>query len=125
MNQSSYANPTVGKNYYSVENTNGASTASNHVKYSSYKIEKLPKIGLNAGSSWDINILKYTSSNGASLPPTSFGNDGSISSSDSSRVNATWLDSSVLRITAQSGFSSGSPVDIDVIASPNSGSARG
>jgi hypothetical protein len=58
--QASYNTATVGTNIYEADNAYGSSTAGNEVKYSTYKIYKLPKVGLTVGSSWDVNVANYT-----------------------------------------------------------------
>ncbi len=130
--QAQYPTSTVGTNVYEMNNTIESSTASNLVKYSYFKIQKLPAIGLNPGSSWNINVASYTLNESgpvlssahvdvSPMPypfyPNSFGNVSALIVSDPSLVNATWLDSTSISITALSGFTSGNPVSVDVIAS--------
>ena len=116
VSQSSYSVPTVGPNTYRAINSAGFADANNKVKYSTYKIYKLPKMGLSVGNSVDINLADYTyDSNGHAIPP-SFGNTDSLIISDTTKVSATWTDTSVLHITLLESTSA--PVFVDVIASP-------
>jgi hypothetical protein len=119
-NQGAYGSPTVGTNTFIASNAIGASTAISQVKYSTYKIYKLPKVGLTVGSSWDVNVANYTySSIGLSIPP-SFGNPDAISVSDTTLVSATWLGNTAIHITSLQPFSGA--VNVNVIASPDSSS---
>ncbi len=105
---------------------NSFSTTTSITKYSTYRINKLPKIGLNIGSSYKINIAGYTNSlaTSAGVIAQSYGNNQSISVSDPTHISASWLNDSILQVQALSGFTSG-PVSVYVIASPNSGSPFG
>ncbi len=115
--QGAYGSPTVGTNTFIASNAVGTSTADSQVKYSTYKIYKLPEIGLTVGSSWDVNVGNYTyDTSGLALSP-SFGNQDSLNVSDLSSVTAYWVNDSVVRITSLQSFSGA--VDIDVTASPN------
>ncbi len=116
VSQSSYNAATTGINVYKDLNALGSSTASNKVKYSTYKIDKLPIIGLTAGSSWELNLTNYMSNVLGPIIPPSFGNPSSIIMSNPSIVTATWIDSTVIRIQSLQSFSG--PVYVDVIASP-------
>ncbi len=131
VGENSYGSSTVGTNIYEAANENGYSNATNEVKYSYYKIYKLPHVGLTAGSSWDINVAKYTYNEfgsvlAAALPaipdifpnyPPSFGNASALIVSDTTLVSAVWLDSTSIRITSSPTYTSGGPVSVDVIAS--------
>ncbi len=115
--QGAYGSFTVGTNTFIASNTMGASTANSQVKYSTYKICKLPKVGLTVGSSWNVNVANYTySSSGLEIPP-SFGNPDAISVSDTTLVSATWLGNTAIQLTSLQAFSG--PVEVNVTASPN------
>ena len=118
VNQSAYGSPTTGINIYLADNAYGEGTATNEVKYSTYKIYKLPKVGLTVGSSWDVNVANYTyDSNGLAIPP-SYGNPDAITVGDTTLVSATWLGNTVIHITSLQPFSGA--VNVNVIASPDS-----
>ncbi len=123
VNQGAYGSATVGTNTFVISNSMGTTTASNEVKYSTFKIYKLPQVGLTLGSSWDLNISGYTSSStGLAIPP-SFGNTDSLNVSDTTLVSATWLGNTVIRLTSLQSFYGA--VNVDVIASTNSNSPFG
>ncbi len=114
--ESTYVSATTGVNQYFVANSYGVLTATNKVKYSTYKIWKLPKVGLTPGSSWDVNVASYTyDTTGNDLPP-SFGNASSLILSNPSNVTAYWTTSSVVHIVAMPSFIGSA--EVDVIASP-------
>ena len=120
VSQASYSSTATGKNRYLISNSYGASTSFNKVKYTRYKIQKFPKMGLTAGQSMTLNLLNYTStSTGKAIAP-SFGNPTALVISTPSLVTATWVNSTVLQVSALSGFTTGNGVYIDIIASPNS-----
>lgn len=116
VDQSAYSQATVGINSYLISDIFGSNTSTNTVKYSTYKIQKLPKVGLTAGSSWDVNVASYTISSGAALPPPSFGNNNSLIISDLSEITAYWVGSTIVRVVSFASFNS--PAEVDVIASP-------
>ena len=91
--------------------------ASNLVKYSTYKIRKLPRLGMNVGDIVDINMGDYTYNESGKAVAESFGNPLAIENPDSSKITAEWLDNSTLRVTALSELTSG-PTLVNVIASP-------
>ena len=116
VNQNAYSSATTGTNIYLADNAYGEGTATNKVKYSTYKIYKLPKVGLTVGSSWDVNVANYTySSSGLAIPP-SFGNPDAISVSDTTLVSATWFGNTVIQLTSLQAFSG--PVEVDVSLLP-------
>ncbi len=116
-----YASATVVTNSYSLGNIYGAETASNLLKYSTYKIKELPEVGLNPGESYFLNIANYTfDTTGLAIPP-SFGNVSALIVSDTTLVNATWSGTTAVNITLIAS-SSATPVTVDIIASPNSNS---
>ncbi len=116
VNELSYSSSTVGLNAYGTSNGLSTNTVTNLVKYSTYKIQELPKIGLTPGSSYVIDVANYTLSDGASLPPPSFGNPSSITVSDFTRVTAYWSGDTAVVVTSLSPFFG--EVDVDVIAAP-------
>lgn len=118
VNQNQYGSVTVGTNTYQIINPSGSSSCNNEVKYSTYKIYELPKVGLTAGSSWDVNMANYTyNSSGLAIPP-SFGNAAALIVSDTTMINATWVGDTIIEITSLQA--STGAVSVDVIASPSS-----
>jgi hypothetical protein len=116
VSQGAYGSATVGTNMFIISNSIGASTVSNEVKYSTYKIYKLPHVGLTVGSSWDVNVAGYTyNSTGLALPP-SFGMVDSLST-DNPAIAASWLNNSTVHITATTTISS--VANVYITASPN------
>lgn len=117
VSETIYDTATTGTNTYEISNGGGSSSASGLVKYSTYRIRKLPHVGLTPGSSWDVNVASYTyNSTGLAIPP-SFYNPAAISVSDTTLVSATWVGATVIHLTSLQSFSN--PVEVDVIASPN------
>ena len=119
VSQSPYSFATTGFNIYRATGSSTTDFASNKVKYSTYKIHKLPRIGMNYGSSMDINLVKYTYSSTGFACPESYGNAAAIHVDDTTKVNVTWINSSTIRINALSSLTTGAAV-IYVSASPNS-----
>ncbi len=116
ISQDSYGSSTVGTNTFIMRNSVGTSTVNNEVKYSTYKINKLPHVGLTVGSFWDVNMANYTyDSSGLALPP-SFGIMDSLST-DNPAITATWSDNSTVQITLVSTLSG--MANAYVTASPN------
>jgi len=116
--QAAYSSATTGTNLFIALNTLGYETVSNKVKYSTYRINRLPKIGLTAGNSYDLVLAPYVfdTSYINAIPP-SFGGASSVTLSNSSTLAAEWVNDSILRISAASTFNEASYVDI--IASPS------
>jgi PKD repeat protein len=114
--QAAYGSATTGTNSYEITNTAGSSTSSGLIKYSTYRIQRLPIVGLTAGSHYDLNVENFTyNSSGVALPP-SFGNPTSLSVSNLSDVTAYWVNDSVVRITSLQSFTG--DVVVNVTASP-------
>lgn len=110
VNQGGWASATIGNNSYSAVNDGGTGTASNKVKWSTSRIGKLPKVGLTVGNSWDVNV-------GAKVTPAipaSFGVPGSLIISDTTKVTATWVGNTIVRVTLIA--SATGPVNVDVVA---------
>ena len=117
ISQGTYNQATSGYNYYKITGSWGEDTSSNKVKYSTYKITKLPVIGIKMGEAIDFPIGKYTyDSTGNSLPP-SYGNPSSLISSEPAELQAQWSGNTRISIMALSGFTSGEYLDI--VASPS------
>ena len=121
-----YDKATVETNIFRSYFSNGSMIDnSNKGKYATYRMLKLPIIGLRPGQSYDVNLLKYTSDkDGIKIAP-SFGKTSSVVVSNSSIISTSWVTNTVLRITALSGFTSGPGISVDVIASPNTGPVFG
>jgi hypothetical protein len=107
-----YGAATVGDNVYRGINEGGFGDAANKLKYSTYRINKLPKVGLNIGDSVNVIVGNYVSP----ANPPSFGNDAALIVSDLSQVTAVWADANTVTITALTGATG--PVNVDVIAAP-------
>lgn len=118
VNQSEYSLATTGTNVFVAEGVSSNDTVSNKVKYSTYKIYQLPKIGLTAGKSFDFDLGTYVRDSEYNFVcPPSFGVSSSLSFSNESTLMAQWVNESVLRIIASGDFSE--PAWVDVIASPS------
>jgi PKD repeat protein len=116
VSQGAYGSATVGTNTFIMSNSVGASTVNNEVKYSTYKIYKLPHVGVTVGSSYDLNLANYTyNMSGQALPP-SFGSMDALST-DNAAITAAWLDNSTIQITSVTTFSG--TANVLVTASPN------
>ncbi len=116
VNQGGYFNSaTSGTNVYTASNNSATVTLANKVKYSRYRIQKLPKVGLNVGESYTVNVLNYTLADGVPLPPPSFGFSDALQVSDSTLVSATWSGNTAVIITALAPNQNG-PVYVYVIA---------
>ncbi len=120
VSQGSYTVATVGLNSYQIAGTLGTTTASYLAKYSTYKIYKLPKIGLNIGESYTVNVANYTYDS-TGLPtlaiPASYGNPNALFITDTTKVSAVWDGNTAVTITALSVISGADLVE--VIASPS------
>ncbi len=120
VSQGSYTVATVGLNSYQIAGTLGTTTASYLAKYSTYKIYKLPKIGLNIGESYTVNVANYTYDS-TGLPtlaiPASYGNPNALFITDTTKVSAVWSGNTAVTITALAAI--GGADLVDVIASPS------
>ncbi len=85
------------------------------IKVSTYRLNKLPVVGINPGGTVDINILDYCyDTTGKALAP-SFGYSDSLIQDAEALVQATWVSNSVIRLTASTTFNFGCAA-IDVVA---------
>ncbi len=116
VSELAYGSATTGTNTYEVTNTIGSSSSNGLVKYSSYRIQKLPIVGLTPGSSFDVNVENYTYDSGGLALPPSYGEPAALSISNLSDVTAYWVNDSVVRIVSLQSFTGA--VDVDVTASP-------
>jgi hypothetical protein len=112
VNYASYGAATVGDNVYRGENEGGFGDAANKLKFSTYRINKLPKVGLSVGESVNVVVGNYVSP----ASPPSFGNLDALIVSDTAQVSAVWADANTVTITALTGATG--PVNVDVIAAP-------
>jgi hypothetical protein len=112
VSYASYGAATVGQNTYRGDNEGGFGQAINKLKYSTYRINKLPKVGLNVGDSVNVVVGNYVSP----ASPPSFGNAAALIVSDTAQVSAIWADANTVTITALTGATG--PVNVDVIAAP-------
>jgi len=110
--QGGYGAATVGNNSYNASNAGGTVTATNKVKWSTYRINKLPNVGLNVGASVTINVGSQVSPAG----PASFGSAAALIVSDPTKVTAAWVGTTQVTISLISAASA--PVFVDVIAAP-------
>lgn len=122
VNQAGYSAATDGPNTFGMLNGGSASTTSvsNKTKFSTYKIDKLGKVGLTAGSSYTVTPSVSNASGPATAP--SFGNPAAIVVSDTTKVTAAW-DATSTKVVITSIAASATPVTVDVIASPVSGAS--
>lgn len=107
----SYGLTTVYAFTYRGVNDGGQGDANNKIKYSTFKIGKLPKFGLNLGNYVDVNVGAKVTGTGF---PLSFGNTGAVIVSDTTKVSATWQNASVLRVQLNAAIAA--PIYVDVIA---------
>ena len=123
LNIQAYSTATAGWNNFQVTGDYGIITSYNPLKYSTYKIQKLPVLGMTSNSTIDIVLSKYvTDSSGTHLPP-SFGNASSITYIHPA-LNVQWMNSSVLRIVTLSNFTTPGTIQITAatVANPPFGS---
>jgi hypothetical protein len=115
VNQGTFGATTVGSNTYLLGNAGGTANAVSKTKWATYKIKRLPKIGLTVGDSYSLNLI----AGGYVSPglPASFGQAAAIVSSDPTKVTAAWADASTITISLISSASS--PVNVDVTAAPS------
>ncbi len=115
VNFSAYSQATSGNCSFLAQNILGIATSQNKLKYSTYKINKLPYVGINAQQSVTFPIRDYTyDSTGKAIPP-SFGKTASLVVSDTTKIQVVWTADSSIQITCLSAISD--PVYVDVYAS--------
>lgn len=119
VSYTSYGAATVGQNTYRGDNEGGFGLAVNKLKFSTYRINKLPKVGLSVGESVNVVVGNYVSP----ASPPSFGNLDALIVSDTAQVSAIWADANTVTITALTGATG--PVNVDVIAAPISSQPYG
>lgn len=111
--QGGFASATVGTNTFTATNEGGPGVQTNKVKWSTYRISKLPIVGLNVGQSVTINVgSKVSPAN-----PPSFGTAGALVISDPTKVTAVWADANNVTVSLISAATA--PVYVSVIASPS------
>lgn len=108
--QGGWASATIGSNTYTASNDGGTGIASNKVKWSTFRIGKLPKVGLTVGDSWDVNVGNKVQPS----IPGSFGFPGALIVSDVSKVTASWSGNTIVHITLLAAATG--PVNVDVVA---------
>lgn len=111
VNYGSWASATSFAFAYRGVNDGGTGYAYNKVKVATFKVNKLPKIGLTVGGSADI-VVGFTGTG----TPASFGNTGALTVSDTTKVTATWKNTTTVTVTLNAAISA--PVNVDVVASP-------
>ncbi len=116
VSQGVYNSATSGWNSYVVSNSYGGCTGNNKVRYSTYRLNKLPWIGIRSGEKVVLNLSDYCYSTTGRIIPPSFGSASALAVSDTSQLSVRWIDSSNIEISALSGFTASAWVD--VIASP-------
>ncbi len=112
VNQNMYSAATADSDVYQINGLLSSSSSGNKVKYSTYKIYKLPKVGLTSGSSWDVKVANYTYNASGPVIPPSFGNAGAIIVSDTTKITATWAGNTIVHITSLQAFTGAESVDI-------------
>ena len=122
--QFGYASATSGINVFYINNLTSFSYGTSKIKFSTYIIHKIPKIGITLGQSLDLNVAQYVinDGSGSSVPPN-FGNTGSLSVSDPTKLSVTWTGNTVLHITPLSKYTGA--VYVYLAASPNASQPYG
>lgn len=116
VTQNTYSLATIGVNKFTLTNVYGTYTAATKVKYSTYKIKKLPWISLRPNQTEVFNMSDYCSKlSGPVLAPT-FGNISSLLVSDTTKLQVRWINSAKIEITATSRFTTAE--FIQIIAAP-------
>jgi uncharacterized lipoprotein YddW (UPF0748 family)/PKD repeat protein len=123
VSEGAYSQATSGTNYYRISGSWGEDTSSNRVKYSTYKITKLPIIGVKKNMAVDFPISEYAYDSAGKSIPDSFGHPDSLVISDTTAIQAQWAGDSIIQIQAGSEFTT--ERYIDIIASPSESSPFG
>jgi len=116
VSQGAYSSGTCGTNTYVVSNLYGSCTVSNKVKYSTYKMRKLPDVALKPGQSEHFDITAYCYDTAGATVAPSFGYPDSILEGNPSWVTGNWDGTTQVIISSQSGFTTGQS-HLDLIAS--------
>ena len=116
VSQDAYALVTTGTNSFYINGSFGITTSESAVKYSSYKLKKLPYMGIIPGTYQDFPIYQYAFDSLGGVIPESFGYTDALSVSDTTKINAAWLNSSTIRITAVESLDTA--VFVDIVAAP-------
>jgi hypothetical protein len=114
VNYAAYGSATTFVFAYSATNAGGTGYASNKAKWSTYKFGILPNVTLSVGAYADVNVGSLVANASGPAIPASFGYPGALAVSDTTKVAATWQNSSVLRIQLNNAISA--PVNVDITA---------
>jgi hypothetical protein len=114
-----YSSVTGTNNTYTASNAGGTTPASNKAKWTTYRINKLPKVALNVGDSFNLDLTGYTSNSTGAAVPASFGNANALIVSDPTKVTAVWDAASTAVTISLITASPAAPVFVDIIASPS------
>ena len=105
-------------NIFGIGSETGYAEGTGWVKYSSYRIKKLPFIGLNPGKGYDLPIWQYCyGTTGVIMIPPSFGTASSVTISNSKALSAQWTGNYLIHINALSGLTA--PASLLIYASPS------
>jgi len=111
IQQNAYSLATSGVNTLRYDHC-GIKDSNYAVKYSTYKMDKLPKVGISPNQTIQLNIARYChDSSGPAIPPT-FGSSGALWVEDTTKISASWLDDSTIQITAHGSFNGMAPITI-------------
>jgi len=122
VSYSSLAFATTGQIRYYTYNSRKSFFGKQKIKYSTYKIRKLPHVGLRPGQSESIEVSKYTYDSTGIALPNSYGNSSAAQASGLGLSAAFQTGNSWIKLTADSTFSA--PGYVDILASPNDNPAN-
>jgi C1A family cysteine protease len=117
INQAAYSSATIGSNNLQISYSGNTANGLGLVKYSSYRLAKLPRIGLNPGDSVNVSLAGYCRDSAGTIIPPSFGYKDALVVEDTTLLTAEWLDSSTIKLTALSKLTGGISTKAYVIAS--------
>lgn len=114
VHQGSYSLATVGGNALVMSNGTSSVTSFNKVKYSTYKISKLPAIGAKVNQIINFSLVGQVNNSAGNVIPPSFGGVGSLIVSDSTKISAVWSGNTAVVVSLLTS----EPAYVDIIASP-------
>ncbi len=117
--QNTSATPTTGLNIFGVANLNGTSQVTSLVKYSTYRLDRLPILPMRSGEDIVVNLLPFTETLSGPAIPASFGRQDALYVEDTSKLEVTWSGATGIRIRCLDNLSGN--VRIKITASPLSG----
>lgn len=104
VSQGAYSTATIGVNNFNLSYSQYTVNGEGLVKYASYRLSKLPRIGLDAGESIDISLAGYCHDSSGEVIPPSFGYPDALVVKDTTLLSASWVNSSTVHLTALSKF---------------------